>query len=337
MIRGWSSCRFRNTLAGRWILLSILLPFATACAPPANKAPQNEPSTAGPVNAHPAAVEHGAPTLSELAGATYFQLWDEPVTLVDGHWRGPAYAQGAASAPTIGLFPDFRLTGDLNGDGRDEAVVLLWSNSGGSGSFDFVVVMGRDGAGEPANIATAALGDRVKIRAGSIDSGQIVLDVIQAGPGDAACCPGQRFRRTFVLENSALKEISTKDRGRQTLADLSGTRWTLEHFGEDEALPAGIEVTLDFDQDRISGSSGCNRYMGGVVAGAQPGEVSLSGPLGATRMACPPPAGDVEQRYLAALEQLTQYSFLAGKLVLSWRDGQRLGTLTFRELRTEPE
>jgi heat shock protein HslJ len=36
-----------------------------------------------------------------------------------------------------------------------------------------------------------------------------------------------------------------------------------------------------------------------------------------------------EQRYLQALQGVVQYSFLAGKLALTWRDGEGKGTLLF--------
>jgi heat shock protein HslJ len=39
--------------------------------------------------------------------------------------------------------------------------------------------------------------------------------------------------------------------------------------------------------------------------------------MGATRMACPEPAMETEQRYLSALAGASRYSFLADRLVLS--------------------
>jgi heat shock protein HslJ len=38
---------------------------------------------------------------------------------------------------------------------------------------------------------------------------------------------------------------------------------------------------------------------------------------------------DVEQRFLTALESAFKFSYLAGKLALSWREGDTLNTLLF--------
>jgi hypothetical protein len=114
----------------------------------------------------------------------------------------------------VGLVTDLLLSGDVDGDGSQEAVVLLWTQSGGSGTFDYIAVMGRADDGSVINTATAELGDRVKVQSAEIAGGKIIFDVIQAGPGDAMCCPGQKMRRTFALKGGELLEVSTEDMGR---------------------------------------------------------------------------------------------------------------------------
>ena len=69
-----------------------------------------------------------------------------------------------------------------------EAVVILWRNSGGTGSNTYVVVMARQND-EVRNIGTALIGDRVKLRSGKIADGHIIIEVLQAGENDAMCCP----------------------------------------------------------------------------------------------------------------------------------------------------
>ncbi len=46
-------------------------------------------------------------------------------------------------------------------------------------------------------------------------------------------------------------------------------------------------------------------------------------------MACPSPAMEVENRFLAAMSQVTRYSFVGGRLVLSAVDGSTSRELTF--------
>jgi len=285
-----------------------------------------------PMNARDASVVLAAPTLAELESITYAGVGEghAPVTLTGGEWQGQPFVDGGASRPRIGLARDFRLTGDLNGNGAEEAVVLLWSNSGASGTFDYLAIVGRDGAGASINLATATLGDRVKIRSAAIDAGgMIIVNTVQAGPEDAACCPGQKYKRTFVLSAGTLDEVSSEDQGRQSLTDLTGIEWLLTRFDRNDALPDGIEVTLIFDADRIGGKSACNRYSGSVTEGERPGELTVNTPMAGTRMACPSPADEIERRYLNALQTVTQYSFLAGNLALTWRKDDRFGMMIF--------
>jgi heat shock protein HslJ len=261
-----------------------------------------------------------APTAVELANATYTGTEEGPVTLVDGRWEGEPCAEGGASRPSVGLVEDFYLMGDLDGDGRDEAVVTLWQSSGGSGTFNYVAVVGRKN-GEITNLATAALGDRVQVRSGRIDGATVIFDVVQQGEGDAACCPTQLATRTWSLAGDQLKEGDAMVTGKLSLATLAGTEWVLTHFNRNEPIQEGAEVTLAFADGKISGKSACNRYSAGVEQGEAPGDLKIGLAMG-TRMACPGDLMDLESKFLDALSRVKGFSFLAGKLLLTWeKDG----------------
>jgi heat shock protein HslJ len=279
----------------------------------------------GPDETH---TEPRAPTLEEAAAATYTGIGDAAVTLADGRWEGDPFVAGGASRPAVGLVSGFRLVGDLDGDGAAESVVLLWSTSGGSGTFDYLAVLARRADGTVLNRATAPLGDRVDIRSAEIAGGQIIVHTVQAGPDDAMCCPGQKMRRVFGLEDGNLVEQEPFDEGRLSLADLDGD-WRLTHFARGEAVAPDIEVTLGVADGRVAGKAACNRYSGAVSAGSVTGELTLSGPLAVTRMACPPPQMEAEQRFLGMLENLRSFSFSAGSLLLQWQDDAGAGALTF--------
>ena len=148
-----------------------------------------------------------APSVAELKNGTYHGLAEpkDPVRLENGRWEGAPLVQGGAARPIVVLVRDFRLVGDVDGDGGDEAIVLLAQNSGGTGEFLYLAIVGRkDGA--PHNVATALLGDRVKVRDARTEGRRIVLDVVQAGDRDAACCPGDLVTRSWELQGGALQE-----------------------------------------------------------------------------------------------------------------------------------
>ena len=138
--------------------------LAVGCAPTEPDAGRDESDAQrGPGN--DAAM---APTLTAIGNLTFAGIEDGPVTLVDGLWEGAPFAPGGASRPSVGLAEDFQISGDLDGDGAPETVVVLWQSSGGSGTFDYLAVVGRRRAAL-VNLGTAPLGDRVQIRDARVD------------------------------------------------------------------------------------------------------------------------------------------------------------------------
>lgn len=274
-----------------------------------------------------ALAQSTAPSADELANATYSGIYDHPVTLKDGRWAGAPFVPDGASRPSVGLVEGFLITGDLDGDGSEEAVVLLWESSGGSGTYHYLAVMGRSD-GKIANLGTALLGDRVQVRAGRITSGQIQLDVVQPGPGDAACCPSQTATRRWTLDARGFSEHTPTTIGTLSLTDLSGPEWMLTRMKRNRPVPTQPVVTLVFDGERVAGQSDCNRYFGAVKAGEMPGTLTISR-IGGTRMACPNTVMALEDRYLEAPRHVNSYAFLAGKLALTWEKEGVTNTMLF--------
>jgi heat shock protein HslJ len=269
-----------------------------------------------------------APTSSELANATYEGLYDQPVTLTDGGWEGEPYEPGAASRPTVGLVKHFWMSGDLDGDGTEEAVVLLWESGGGSGTENYVAAMGRRD-GELVNLGTALMGDRVQLKEARIADGKIELDVVQAGPEDAMCCPSQKATRVWALGSDGLDEVASEVTGTLSIEDLAGPEWVLTHLNWDEPAPAEPEVTMVYEEGRLAGTSGCNRYFASVESGEMVGDL-IVGPAGGTRMACPEELMALEDHYLAQLGEVSGFGFLAGKLGLSWSTDDSSGVMLFQ-------
>lgn len=91
-------------------------------------------------------------------------------------------------------------------------------------------------------------------------------------------------------------------------------------------LPVG-ELTVEFSGDRIAGSGGCNRFMGGYKA--QGGELSI-GPLASTFKACEEAVMTQETQYLAALQGAQRYEIDdQGNLTIYYQTEQGSGVLRF--------
>jgi hypothetical protein len=141
----------------------------------------------------------GSLTLDMLRNATYFTpFYSRTVQLVNG-----SYSEGSgATAFSVQMLNVYGF-GDLNGDGKDDAAVILVENGGGSGSFESVIVVTNQG-GAPHQAGQAQLGDRVLVNSVDISSGVIHLDMVVQGPSDPLCCPSLPQKQNFWLIGNKL-------------------------------------------------------------------------------------------------------------------------------------
>jgi heat shock protein HslJ len=269
------------------------------------------------------------PTSDELHGVTLAGIAPEPITLAGGAWEAPAAQPGAASRLRVTLWPDPIAAGELEG-APDATAVLLTASGGGSGTFVYVAVLERRGD-RLVNTGTALAGDRTAVRSLTIADRRVVVDVVDAGPGDAVCCPSQLVRQSYTLAAGALTLVSLARTGTLSLAMLTGPAWTLVSVDDTPLASDARPPTLAVEGTRVSGFGGCNRYSGEIDDRA-PGALAL-GPLASTKMACPPPATDLEDRYLSALGSVSHYTFDAGRLVLSGVADGTARRLTFERAR----
>jgi len=61
--------------------------------------------------------------------------------------------------------------------------------------------------GNPYNVATISLGDRVVVESGKVENGAIVLNMRVQGPNDGLCCPSQAVTWKFVLNGNQLMKL----------------------------------------------------------------------------------------------------------------------------------
>jgi heat shock protein HslJ len=253
-----------------------------------------------------------------VRNATITGVYERPVTLAGGRYEGLPFAAGGASRPTLAVVGDLVALGDLDGAAGDEAAVVLAENSGGSGEMVYLSAIALRG-GTAVSVATVAVGDRTRIVSFGLGGRQILLEVVEGGPGDPACCPTQVARKTYALEDGALRLRLSEIEGTLSLALAAGVEWAAVEI-DGEPVPAGARrPTAVVAEGRIAGFAGCNRYTASIRETA-PGGIAV-GPAAATKMACPEGETRLEERFLASLGAATRYSFVGGRLALSGMSG----------------
>jgi len=151
------------------------------------------PPVPSPINSP---VPSSVPELSVdiLRNATYYaSYYGRTIKLVNG-----SYSEGSGATAYSVQMLDVFAYGDLNGDGKLDAAVILAENGGGSGVFESVVAVLNQG-GAPHQISQVQLGDRVLVKSANISLGVIHLNMIVQGPSDPLCCPSQPEMQSFWL------------------------------------------------------------------------------------------------------------------------------------------
>ena len=191
--------------------------------------------------------------------------------------------------------------GDLNGDGVEDAVVLLEDDTSGTGRFVYAAAV-LDALGNPTPTEAVMIGDRIQVKSLAIDGSEVVADVVAQGPSDAACCASWNVRKVFALENGRLTERSSEELSQISLADLDGTKWRLVDLnGDREPVLPDTQITMLFADGQISGSAGCNNYNSTVSSEADSPSSFVVGAIATTKKLCSEPVMNQEQAYLARL------------------------------------
>ena len=124
---------------------------------------------------------------------------DGSVPLADGHFE-QALADSSGGV-TVDLIRSAR--GDLNRDGVEDGLALLALNSGGSGTFLYLVAVINQ-AGEPQQAASLFLGDRVDVQSMLVQDGGVRVTMLTHASDDPLCCPTLQENREYRLENNRL-------------------------------------------------------------------------------------------------------------------------------------
>lgn len=206
-----SSRRRFIRLGGPLLLLGVLA-MLSACSRPTAL-----PEPAGPTEAAPTAPESDATTGAEETGAEAGQLTEDQlanasypygdftITLVDGQYQQKPSPDSATFIVNVSLTGPIAY-GDLDGDGVEDAALVLTDEPGGSGTF-VSLAAARNADGEAEGLATTPLGDRVQVEALAIADGIITVNLVTHGPSDPMCCPTQAATWRYRLEGETLVQI----------------------------------------------------------------------------------------------------------------------------------
>lgn len=90
--------------------------------------------------------------------------------------------------------------------GKEGAAAILVTTTG-TASFYYDLAFVVKEKGKTRNISTIPLGDRVKIKALSIQNGMINVDMVRHKKKDPACCPTEDITLKFTLQNNKLVTV----------------------------------------------------------------------------------------------------------------------------------
>lgn len=180
--------------------------WMTACIPPQTTQIDTNITSATetplpPTATLPAPTATPAPALltREVLGDLQYNLpySQKTIQLSNGSYR----VESGAEVLSVRMIEPKAL-GDLNGDQKDDAAVVLAENTGGSGNFESLVVILDQGG--PVQAASVQLGDRQLVNSIVIRAMHIVLDMVVHAPNDPLCCPSLPEQQTYALTKAGL-------------------------------------------------------------------------------------------------------------------------------------
>lgn len=265
------------------------------------------------------------PAAVSYKNATYI-IAGKSVTLVNGHAEESA-APGSASKIVTDYFGN-EVTLDLDENGREDIVFLLTQQTGGSGTFYYVVAALNTPSGYKGSHAVL-LGDRIAPQTTELSRNPSHKNVIVVNYADRA--PGESFavqpsvgKSIWLKFNPATMQFGEvvqgfegeSDPARMTL-DMQTWTWisTLYNDGKSVIPKKAKSFTLTFKKEgTFSATTDCNSMSGTY---AIKGNKISFGQMASTMMYCD---GSQESEFAKMLQESQIYHFTSkGELVFDFK------------------
>ena len=249
------------------------------------------------------------------------------------HGVSEVAAAPGSTAKTVTRYFGNEARADLDGDGREDVVFLLTQETGGSGTFYYVVAALATEAGFVGSEGVL-LGDRIAPQTTEIGADNVVtVTYADRAPRESFAVPpahDETLRLRLDTETLRFGELVRDFEGEADPAAMTlGMKtwvWISARYddGRDLRPTRADAFTLSFGADgKLTATTDCNR-VGGTYTAAER-RLTFSG-FFATRMFC---EGAQEGAFTRLLEQTTGYRFTSrGELVLDLDSGN--GSAVFR-------
>lgn len=271
-----------------------------------------------------------AEPLSPLEASYVFGsgLGAKVITLTHGTYEESAVA-GISGKRIIKVFGE-PVYGDLDADGDDDAVLMLYEQAGGSGTFYYVVVAMNEG-GIYHGTDSMYIGDRIAPQTLRIQDGRPVVTYADRAPGEPFSTQPHIGKSIVVhvnTKNYTLSELAQDFEGEadpsRMVLEMKEWEWVKTVHAPRTTTPrvAG-RFTLRFTSDGGLGiGTDCNSIR--ATFARQRAQLLIEDMAG-TKMAC---ENSQETPFANMLKQVTSYSFTSkGQLLLKLKDG---GVMTFK-------
>ncbi len=266
--------------------------------------------------------------------ATYL-LEGRAISLVNG--LSELEAAPGSTAKIVTRYFGNEVRHDFNGDGREDVAFLLTQQTGGSGTFYYVVAAlnMEDGyVGSQGHF----LGDRIAPQTTEMSrdpskKNVIVVNYAERAPGESFAAPPSVGKSVWLLLDTQTMQFGEvvqnfegeADPSRMTLGMTTWT-WIAAYYNDGKEIKPNQprKFTITFSNDgKFSATTDCNSISGNYTAGAN---LISFGPIASTKMYC---EGSQETDFIALLGNAQSYHFTSkGELILDLKLDS--GTVVFR-------